>query len=123
VWLAASQVIERPRPRWFGSWLPSTSRTPQVGSDGNLHNSHVSEVDAGAPELEKVVGAAQQLPFSRTGPKPAVHEPPAALDGLDLPKDWFDGPQRMSVMVDPRFGYEAPSTPAAIAVRRQSRGQ
>jgi hypothetical protein len=48
-------------------------------------------------ELEQVVSAAQQLPLGRTGPQTTAHEPPAALDGLDLPEDRFDGPAAQGV--------------------------
>ena len=39
-----------------------------------------------APELEQVVGAAQQLPFGVAGGQPAAEEPAGALLVLELPK-------------------------------------
>src|SRR5829696_8630361 len=50
-----------------------------------------------APELEQVVGAAQQLPLGLTRLQAAAHEPPAALDGLDLAEDRLDGPAALGI--------------------------
>ena len=43
------------------------------------------------------MSGAQQLPLGRTGPQAAAHEAPAALHGLELPEDWFDGPAALGV--------------------------
>jgi hypothetical protein len=62
------------------------------------------------------VSAAQQLPFGRTGQQPAAHEPAAALDGLDLTEDRFDGPATLDVA---DLALSLPSL-ASMAARRLS---
>jgi TrwC relaxase len=43
------------------------------------------------PQLEQVVGAAQQLPLRGAGAQPATQEPSGAADVLDLAEDRLDG--------------------------------
>jgi beta-glucosidase len=43
------------------------------------------------PQLEQVVGAAQQLPLRRARPPPPAHEPPSPADLLDLPEHRLHG--------------------------------
>jgi hypothetical protein len=62
-----------------------------------------------APELEQIVGAAQQLPLGLAGGQPAAQEPSRPTDVLNLPKT--------GSIVCRRSAYRAlPSALASLAV-------
>jgi hypothetical protein len=62
------------------------------------------------------VGAAQRLPLGLAGSQAPPHEPPAALDGLDLAEDRLDGAAAQAV-AGLALGAVQPGT---IAARRPS---
>ena len=64
-----------------GTFLPS-SRTGGPAGD-RLFSFFVH----GSPELQEVVGSADELPFRPTRRKSSPHEPGRTLDGLDLTED------------------------------------
>jgi hypothetical protein len=66
-------------------------------------------------------GRCTAAPFGRTGPLAPAHEPPTALDGLDLPQDWFDGPADLGIagLAQVTFQLGPHRGPQAVALGRR----
>jgi len=84
---------QKPRATGPNSWSPALAAAPVTLRGGRSGGSRPGRWLGGgvAPQLEQVMGAAQQLPLRLAGTQAAAQEPPGTLVFLDLPEHRLHG--------------------------------